>query len=144
MVANTRAAWLKLPSNWDERDARFRAVVASALQVNPREDAPLVHPPERVQFAVADGLCRWLEALHARVPIRGWTVGIQASTPDVVRVSMELEDEQVPVTRFTVRKHQVGVYGLADVLKALRAFAPMLDQPMDIQPRAAQVMLPLT
>jgi len=144
IVANSSKGWLTLPSNWDERDSRFRTVIASALQVNSRDGAPVVYPPERVQFAVSDGICKWLEALNLCAPIKGWSVEIQASTPDLVRVNLQLDDEKVPATQFTVRKHQVGTYGLSDILGALGAFAPMIDKPMDAVLRTAHVTLPLT
>ena len=88
--------------------------------------------PDRVQYAVADGLCLWLHLLNEAVPLKGWSASPIASTPDVVRITLQLESTDVPWTQFTIRKHQIGLQGLDAVLQMLTALAPCLDSPMDL------------
>jgi len=143
LVATTRDAWLKLPHVDAGHDARFKLVVSSALQAQAEHPVTTL-TPERVQYAVTDGLCHWLAALHEVVPIQGWMVALQPTTPDVVRVTLSLADDAVPLTQFTMRKHQLGTFGIAEVIEKLASLAQMLDEPMDTTPRAQRVVLDLT
>lgn len=145
MVATTTDAWLTLPDVDGQHDSRFKVVVSSALHRSMRDQAPQALTPERVQFAVTDGLCRWLEELHASVTIESWMVSLQPSSPDVVRVTLRLDDATVPYTQFTVRKHQVGVFGMSELIEKLASLAEMMDEPMDTPtPRKQRVVLDLT
>jgi hypothetical protein len=78
------------------------------------------------------------------VPITGWiALPLQASS-DVVKITLALASEEVPFSQFTLRKHQLGMQGLDEVLAMLNALAPMLDQPMDIPSKRAMTTLDLT
>jgi len=143
LVLTTRAGWLNLPEVDATQDARFKLVVSSALQA--QAEHPLTTlTPERVQFAVSDGLCRWLQELHAVVPIEGWMVTLQPTAPDVVRVTLRLDDKAVPFSQFTMRNHQLGTFGIAEVIEKLANLAQMMDQPMDTAPRSQRVVMDLT
>jgi hypothetical protein len=144
MVATTADAWLTLPDVDGQHDARFKAVVSSALHHSRNDQPPQTLTPERVQYAITDGLCRWLQELHAAVRIQGWMVALQPTSPDVLRFTLRLGDKKVPHTQFTVRKHQVGVFGLSEVIDKLVGLAEMLDQPMDAAARTQRVVLDLT
>ena len=131
MVLTGERGWPQLAAN-TLRDNRFKAVVGMALQPGERADAPTVLPADRMQFAVADGLCLWLCMLHQAVLITGWTVLPLAASPDVVKVTLALEDVSVRYSQFTLRKHQIGLEGVDAVLTMLHSLAPMIDVPMDM------------
>lgn len=143
LVATTHEGWLALPDLDAGQDARFKLVVSSVLQVEAERPVTTL-TPERVQYAVTDGLCQWLQALHEFVPIEGWMVTLQPSTPDVVRVTLHLADDAVPFTQFTMRKHQLGAFGIAEVIEKLASLAEMMDRPMDVEARSHRVALDLT
>ena len=97
--------------------------------------------PDRLQFALTDGLCLWLHMVNHAVSITGWTAAPLAASPDTIKLTLAFQDEQVPFTQFTLRKHQVGLDGLQSVLAMLKEIAPMIDTPMDIPQRQS---IPLT
>jgi hypothetical protein len=143
-VATTTGGWVRLPEPDALVDERFKLVVSSILHRSPDVNAPTVLTPERVQFAVADGLCLWLDRLHQGVGITAWTVALHESSPDILRVSLELDDVSLRYTQFLARKHQVGVDGLEQLFSKLAQIAPMLDKPMDAPARQTRVVLDLT
>lgn len=134
IVVTNDAGWLRTPAVDVVRDNRFKAVVSYALQPGPQSPPPLVLTPDRLQFAVADGIALWLQQLDEAVGIKGWTAIPSAASPDVVKVTLALENDSVPLTQFTIRKHQIGLEGVDGVLTMLHALAPMLDNPMDAPP----------
>lgn len=138
MVLTSERGWPQLPPADTLRDNRFKSVVAYALQPEAQASSPTVLAPDRVQFAVTDGLCLWLHLLHEAVPITGWTAAPLAASPDVVKVTLAFDHEQVPFSQFTLRKHQIGLEGVEAVLGMLQALAPTLDAPMDA-PRVTSV-----
>ncbi|MBC5767584.1 hypothetical protein [Ramlibacter albus] len=143
MVLTSERGWPQLPPVDTLRDNRFKSVVSFALQ-NGKSAAPVVLPPDRMQCAVPDGICLWLHQMHQVVPITGWiALPLQASS-DVVKITLALASEDVPFSQFTLRKHQLGMQGLDEVLAMLNALAPMLDQPMDIPSKRAMTTLDLT
>lgn len=145
MVLTADRGWPQLPAADTLRDNRFKAVVGMALQPGERAEAPTVLAPDRMQFAVADGLCLWLHMLHDAVPITGWSVTPLAASPDVVKVTLALESESVRYTQFTLRKHQIGLEGVEAVLAMLHSMAPTIDAPMDMPPRDTHARtVPLT
>lgn len=145
MVLTSERGWPQLPAANTLRDNRFKAVVAMALQPAEPAECPTVLPPDRMQFAVADGLCLWLHMLHEAVPILGWTVTPLAANPDVVKVTLSLESESVRYTQFTLRKHQIGLEGVEAVLTMLQALAPIMDMAMDMpQKQKLSRTVPLT
>lgn len=131
MVLTSERGWPLLPEANSIRDNRFKLVVGHALRAAESTPAPVVLTPDRVQFAVTDGLCLWLNQLNEAVPISGWSVVPIAASPDVVKVTLKLDSEEVPLTQFTIRKHQIGLQGLDAVLQMLTAIADPLDTPMD-------------
>lgn len=138
MVLTGERGWPQLPAADSLRDNRFKAVVGMALQPSERADCPTVLAPDRMQFAVADGLRLWLHMLHEAVTINGWTVTPPPASPDVVKVTLALESETVRYTQFTLRKHQIGLEGVEAVLALLHAMAPTIDAPMDMPQRQMQ------
>lgn len=138
MVLTGERGWPQLPAADSLRDNRFKAVVGMALQPSERADCPTVLAPDRMQFAVADGLRLWLHMLHEAVTINGWTVTPLPASPDVVKVTLALESETVRYTQFTLRKHQIGLEGVEAVLALLHAMAPTIDAPMDMPQRQMQ------
>lgn len=137
MVLTDERGWPRLPAANTLRDNRFKAVVGMALQSSAHAECPTVLAPDRMQFAVADGLCLWLHQLHEAVPVTGWTAAPLAASPDVVKVSLALDSESVKLTQFTLRKHQIGLDGVESVLAMLQSLAPVMDEPMDM-PRTAK------
>lgn len=145
MVLTGERGWPQLPAADTLRDNRFKAVVGMALQPSERADCPTVLAPDRMQFAVADGLCLWLHMLHQAVPITAWTVTPLAASPDVVKVTLALDSEKVCYTQFTLRKHQIGLEGVESVLSMLHSMAPTIDVPMDMpEPQKQSRTVPLT
>lgn len=132
MVLTSATGWPQLPEVNSLRDNRFKLVAGHAMRAHEHSMAPTVLTPDRVQYAVADGLCLWLHLLNEAVPLKGWSASPIASTPDVVRITLQLESTDVPWTQFTIRKHQIGLQGLDAVLQMLTALAPCLDSPMDL------------
>lgn len=137
MVLTGERGWPQLPAADTLRDNRFKSVLAMALQPLERAEFPVVLAPDRMQFAVADGLCLWLHMLHEAVPILGWTAAPLAASPDVVKVTLALESESVCFSQFTLRKHQIGLEGVDAVLIMLQALAPTMDAPMDMSARTS-------
>jgi hypothetical protein len=135
MVLTGERGWPELPQAGTLRDNRFKAVVGMALQPTAEADAPTVLAPDRLQFAVTDGLCLWLHILHQAVPILGWTVTPLAASPDVLRITLAWDRESVRYTQFTLRKHQIGLDGVQGVLTMLQSLAPTMDAPMDLPQR---------
>lgn len=135
MVLTGDRGWPQLPPADTLRDNRFKAVVQYALQQGEGAPSPTVLTPDRMQFALTDGLCLWLHMLNEAVPITGWTAAPLAASPDVVKLTLAFQDEQVPFTQFTLRKHQVGLEGVESVLAMLKEIAPMMDAPMDMPRR---------
>lgn len=131
MVLTSERGWPQLPAVDTLRDNRFKTVVSFALQQG-KGRAPIVLPPDRVQCAAPDGLCLWLHALHQAVPITGWMALPLQASPDVVKITLTFDHEEVPRTQFTLRKHQLGLNGMNEVLAMLTALAPSIDQPMDV------------
>ena len=96
------------------------------------EGEPLVLAPERVQFAITDGIVLWLMKLHAMFPILGWTVSQSIAASDVVKFTLHLADSAVRLTQFTVRMHQIGMQGLNDITIGLAGIAPNMETPADM------------
>ena len=88
---------------------------------------PIVLTPERIPFAIADGVSLWLNKLHESVGIEGWTVMPSGVASDVVKITLRLESDEVALTQFSLRLHQIGNQGLHDVLSMLQHLAPMFE-----------------
>lgn len=140
MVLTAERGWPQLPDADTLRDNRFKKVVAYALQMREGQEPHTVLPPDRVQFAVADGLSAWLFMVHEAVGIRGWVAAPLKASPDVVKITLAFNDEAVPYTQFTVRKHQIGLTGLEEVLSVLAQLADPLDFPIDLPPREQKAL----
>lgn len=106
---------------------KFTLQLAAGNHLGADAPAPTVYTPERVQFAVTDGICQWLLQLHEATGISGWTVMPSLASRDVVKISLQLNDEKTFYSQFTVRLHQIGTQGLQDILVVLKSLAPMLD-----------------
>jgi hypothetical protein len=132
MVLTSERGWPELPQAGTLRDNRLTAVVGMALQPRAGADSPTVLAPDRLQFAVTDGLCLWLQMLHHAVPILGWTVNPIAASPDVLKITVAFAREGVRCSQFTLRKHQIGLDGVQGVLTMLQSLAPTMDAPMDL------------
>jgi len=132
MVLTSERGWPQLPAADSLRDNRFKAVVGYALQAAEKVEPPTVLTPDHMQFAVTDGLCLWLRMLHQGCPIQGWSVLPVPASPDVVKITLLLEHDTVPLCQFTLRKHQIGLTGVNDILITLHELAPMVDSPMDV------------
>lgn len=134
----THKGWRELPTANGLMDKRLKDVVKFCLQIQAptpssyMAPAPIVLTPERVQFAIADGVALWLNKLHESVGIEGWTVMPSLTARDVVKVTLKLRSQQVELTQFTLRLHQIGTQGLSDVLGILKHMAPMFDTPSDM------------
>jgi hypothetical protein len=132
---STEKGWRDLPTANSLMDQRFKEIVKYCFQIQapsaPGQMAPVptVLTPERVQFAVTDGISLWLSKLHEAVGIVGWTVMPSLKVRDVVKITLQLQDSSVPYTQFTIRLHQIGSQGLHDVLSILEYLAPLLDAP---------------
>lgn len=127
MVLTSQLGWLSMGQATTLRDKRLRDVVRFSLQGEDDTPPCTVLAPDRVQFAVTDGVCVWLNELNEVVPITGWMVGLVPTTPDVVKITLSLADENVGLTQFTVRRHQIGLRGLDDILCVLNDIAPCME-----------------
>lgn len=136
---STHKGWRELPNANGLMDKRLKDIVKYCLQIqaptpfNHMAPAPVVLAPERIQFAITDGISLWLSKLNETVGIEGWTVMPSLTVRDVVKVTLKLRSEQVGLTQFTLRLHQIGIQGLGDVLSMLQHIAPMFDVPVDMQ-----------
>jgi len=134
----THKGWRELPVANGLMDKRLKDVIKFCLQIQAHTTssymapAPIVLTPERIQFAIADGIAMWLNKLHETVGIEGWTVMPSLTARDVVKVTLKLRSKQVELTQFTIRLHQVGTQGLSDVLSILQHMAPMFGVPSDM------------
>lgn len=131
MVLTSQLGWPALPAPSTMADKRLRDVVGFALQHTQHSVPPLVLTPDRVQFAVVDGVCLWLTELDQANKILGWSATPIATSADVIKIALRLDSEKVPLTQFTLRKHQIGLRGVNDVLQVLASLAPVLDVPRD-------------
>lgn len=132
-------AWPELPEANTLRDNRFKDIVRYSLQLSApvpsgyRVATPTVLTPERVQYAITDGVCLWLNRLNETVGITGWMVAPSRTTRDVVKVTLKLSSNEVEYTQFTLRLHQIGMQGLNEVVIMLSSFAQSLDIPFDVK-----------
>ncbi len=135
----THRGWRELPDANGLMDKRLKDVIKFCLQIQAPTPSsvmapvPIVLTPERIQFAIADGIAQWLNKLHETVGIEGWTVMPSLTARDVVKVTLKLRSEQVGLTQFTLRLHQIGNQGLSDILSILQHLAPMFDAPLDMR-----------
>lgn len=127
MVLTAEISWPEMPAVDSLRDQRFQKVVSYALADRSCINPPEISAPNRMQFAIPDGICLWLQALNKAVPIKSWRASPITESPDVVAVTLRLDSDEVPVTQFTVLKHQTGLQGLDRIIKTLQQFAPMSD-----------------
>ncbi len=136
MVLTSQLGWPALPAPSTMADKRLRDVVGFALHHTQHSALPIVLTPDRVQFAVVDGVCLWLTELDQANKILGWSATPIANSADVIKITLRLESEKVPMTQFTMRKHQIGLRGVNDVLQVLASLAPVMDLLRDGQPTA--------
>jgi hypothetical protein len=133
---STNKGWRELPGANDSVDGRLKDIVKYCLQMQgsdgESESAPLVLTPDRLPYAITDGISLWLHQLHAIVGIDGWTVAPSSVAIDVVKVTLKLNCAEVPLTQFLLKLHQIGPQGIQDVLTVLGLMAPMLDKPADM------------
>lgn len=134
MACARRDLWPEVPCADGARDARLKSVIKFSLQTGAEdfERPTVVMTPERVQFAVTDGIVQWLSMLHESVGIVGYSVMPSQNAIDVVKVVLRLKSETTPATQFTLRLHQIGPDGFHDVLSVLSSIAPSIDVPMDM------------
>ncbi len=81
--------------------------------------------------AMSAGLQRWLELLHQRVGIGAHSVLPDPANSDQINVLLVLEDAEVPMTKVTLLRHQLGQAGLSEVLRHLQSLCPSMDSPVD-------------
>lgn len=129
--------WPSLPAANAQRDNRFREIVRRSLQVASPMDGnsptvpPAVLTPERVQFAITDGVNLWLTSLHEAIGVLGWTVTPIKTNPDAMQITLSLDSDEVPMTSFLLRLHQIGMQGVHDVITLLSTLAPCSEKPQD-------------
>lgn len=131
MVLSSDRSWPALPSSSTVADKRLKDVVSYALHHDEHASPPIVLTPDRVQFAMTDGVCLWLSELDRVCKVRGWSVTPISSTADVIKVTLRLDSQQVPLTQFTIRKHQIGLRGVDDIMHVLASLAPIMDNAHD-------------
>lgn len=141
LVRVSSRGWPTLPPANALRDNRFKELMRYSLQIaapsgpTALASAPTVLSPERVQFAIADGVSLWLTQLNEAVGIKGWVLYPHPANPDVMKITMDLDNDEVPRTQFVLRLHQIGMQGLQDVLTVLSALAPCMEIPSDMAQR---------
>ena len=134
----TLKEWRDLPGAKVHLDTRLKDIVKYCLQTHTSSQShhqtmtPIVLTPERMQFAITDGVCLWLSKLHEMIGIEGWTILPSLTARDVVKITLKLKSREVALTQFTLRLYQIGNLGLNDVLTVLQQTAPMFDQPLDL------------
>lgn len=138
MACSSMRGWPEVPEVNASMDKRLKDVVRHALQISVMTPSsmmapvPTVLPPERLQFSITDGISLWLMKLHEAVGIASWTVMPSIANPDVVKITLRLNDEKVPLTQFAVRLHQIGLQGLNDIMSVLTNTAPHMEVPADM------------
>lgn len=143
MACSRKGDWPGIPDADTQRDHRLKNVLKFALQIstpaqgNSMSNPPTVLTPERVQYAITDGVALWLTQLHDAVGIEGYAVMPSGKAADVVKITLKLNSESVPYTQFALRHHQIGNQGLQDILGLLQSTAKNLEIPSDMS--AAQV-----
>ena len=135
MVLTSDRGWPALPAASTMADKRLKDVVGYALHHVEGAAAPIVLTPDRVQFAVTDGVCLWLTELDRTCKLLGWSATPVANSADVIKVTLRLDSEQVPLTQFTVRKHQIGLRGVDEIMQMLMSLAPVMDVARDMPQR---------
>ncbi len=129
--------WPELPAANAAMDKRLKEVVKFCLQYETKESPvngysePIVLTPERIQFAISDGIAVWLQKMSELVGIDGWVIAPSIHSRDVVKVTLKLKSQSVTYTQFTLKLHQIGLSGMADIFRVLKDIAPMLDAPVD-------------
>jgi len=131
MVLTSDRGWPALPDPSTMSDKRLQDVVGYALHHVEDADMPTILTPDRVQFSITDGVCRWLRELDQSVKVLGWSVSPVASSADVIKVSLRLDSQDVSLTQFTLRKHQIGLRGVDEIMQMLMALAPVMDVARD-------------
>ncbi|WP_171020192.1 hypothetical protein [Hydrogenophaga sp. 2FB] len=48
-----------------------------------------------------------------------------------MKVTLHLDSDQVPETQFTLRRHQIGLRGINEILQRLMSLAPHMDAACD-------------
>lgn len=147
MIGLTRnRAWPELPGADSLRDNRFKDVIRYSLQLSAqtppgyRVAPPTVLTPERVQYAVTDGISLWINRLHETVGIEGWMILPSRFSRDVVKVTLKLSDKEVVYTQFTLRLHQIGMQGLNEIVAMLSECAQSMDIPLDMNEQTYREM----
>lgn len=94
IACSSRNGWPDIPDANTLRDKRLMDVILRALQISAPTEGhamapiPKVLAPERLQFAITDGISSWLMQLHDTVGIESWALMPSHTTPDVVKVTM--------------------------------------------------------
>ncbi len=138
VACSTHRQWPSIPEADSGKDERLKSVIKLAIQIADKSQDPLSRPPsvvctpERVRFAVADGICNWLNHLHEHVGITGYTATPSERNMDVIKVTLALKSQDVPLTQFLIRQHQIGNQGVQDVLAILHYMAPVMDWAADM------------
>lgn len=131
ILATCKDGWIKLPRVGAEEDLRFRDRIAAAVHHHSPLNPPIALTPMHMHESVGEGLGRWLDELHVTSPVAGWKADLEQRGDDIVRITLQLDDQEVPATWFDVRVHQISPQGLRQLLAKLAALAPRLDKPMD-------------
>jgi len=131
MVLTSDRGWPSLPEASTMADKRLQDIVGYALHHVEHAAMPTILTPDRVQFSITDGVCRWLRELDQAVKVLGWTASPVASSADVIKVSLRLDSPTVGLTQFTLRKHQIGLRGVEDIMQILMDMAPVMDVARD-------------
>ena len=129
IVCSRQRGWPITPNLDSSSDSRLKTIVRCALQMAEGSPGcqPIVLSPQRIAPAVTDGIIQWLVQLHEVTAITGFVVGHSTEPTDVVQITLRLDSEDVPLTRFNLRMHQIGMTGLHEILAVLQSVAPNLE-----------------
>ncbi len=109
--------WPRLPQEDPHEDAILGAKIAGAVQVcsgAAKAAATTVLAADFAAEAIANGLIRWLEAIHTSHGIRRWDA--QPVDQDLVVLQLEIGEDAETTCPIPLRAHQLGLDGIERVL----------------------------
>ena len=124
--------WPTLPPENPLEDMRLTTKIAAAMQFcsNQKIHGEMtVRPPSFASEALADGIICWLDAIHANNGVYKWDV--EQVDQDVVTLHLEVGENALETSAIPLRAHQLGIYGVENVLKHVAAIGSgLITKPM--------------
>lgn len=114
--------WPTLPPEDGLEDMRLTSKIVAAMQFcSSRSAHPDItaRPPSFASEALVDGIICWFDAIHAHSGIYRWDV--EQVDQDVVTLHLEVGEDAKETSAIPLRAHQLGIYGVENILKHVAA-----------------------